>query len=352
MLLLLGAHSRALARSIRDTITVMLAVDIHCHVLVPESADLVAPYADEVSDEFQLWSNERTRAYNAEAFRGIAALMTDPRLRLEAMNRMGVDVDVISITPTQYYYWAEPELGHQAAALQNEAIARFVEFDPARFVGLGTLPMQDPAAAVGELRRIVTEYGFPGVTINPSARGTDYDGPAYEEFWKTVHELDLLVVLHPNGTVDGRRLADYYLINVVGNPMEMTIALIKIVLGGIVERYPGIKILGVHGGGYLTFYLDRMDHAAAVRPDVGYKINGRPSDHLKTLYFDTVVHGAGLAHLVELVGPGHVLMGTDFPYDMGDPDPIGRIKSLTSISNDERADIMGGNAAKLLGLDI
>ncbi len=236
------------------------------------------------------------------------------------------------------------------SALENDAMAQFVNANPDRFVALGTLPMHDPEAAVAELRRIVGNYGFPGVTINPSVQGTDYDDPAYEEFWRTAHELDVLVVLHPNGTIDGRRLADYYLINVVGNPMETTIALTKIVMGGIVERYPGIKILGVHGGGYLPFYLDRLDHAATVRTDVAYKITGKPSDNVRSLYFDTVVHGAGLAQLIDLVGAAHVLLGTDFPYDMGDTEPVSRVNRVEGINPVDKANIIGLNAARLLGL--
>jgi aminocarboxymuconate-semialdehyde decarboxylase len=261
---------------------------------------------------------------------------------------MGIDRQVVSITPTQYYYWAPPDLGAEVAALQNDALAHLAAGHPDRLTALGTLPMQSPDAAVAELRRIVTSHGFPGVAVNPSAGGVDYDHPDYEEFWTTVHELDVLVMLHPNGTVDGRRLGDYYLINVVGNPLETTVALARIVLGGIPERYPGIKILAVHGGGYLPFYMDRMDHAARARPDVAHRISAPPSELLRRLYFDTVVHGAGLAHLVALLGPDHLVLGTDYPYDMGVADPLDRIGALGLDAADEAA-IRGGNAARLLG---
>ncbi len=327
------------------------AVDIHSHALVPEAAELVEPYFTPDDDEFIRWGGDRSNAYNRRGFEAIVPELTDPEVRIAVMDRQGVAVQAIAIAPAQYYYWTEPDLGAEVSRLQNDAIARLVATHPDRFVGLGTLPMHHPEAAVAELERVITEYDFRGVSVNPSARGTDYDDPAYDRFWARAHALDVLVVLHPNGTIDGRRLADYYLINVVGNPMETTIALSRIVLGGVVERHPGIKILGVHGGGYLPFYMDRMDHAAAHRTDVSYEITGLPSTHLEKLHFDTVVFGDGLDYLIDRVGADHVVMGTDYPYDMGEADPLGRVGRVRGLSATDRAKIIGANAARLLDLD-
>lgn len=326
------------------------AIDIHCHTIIPEAAEMVAPYYSPDKDEFMRWGG-RSTVYNRDGLAKLEPFLTDAELRVAEMDRMAVDIQAIAIAPPQYFYWTEPDLGAEVSAVQNDAIARMAEGHPDRFLGLGTLPMHNPEAAVAELRRVVSEHGFRGVSINPSARGVDYDDPRYSDFWGTAHELDVLVILHPNGFIDGARLTDYYMINVVGNPMETTVALAKIVLGGIVERYPGIKILAVHGGGYLPFYMDRMDHAAAARPDVAYKINGAPSDHLKKIYFDTVVFGDGLDYLVDRVGADHVLMGTDYPYDMGERNPVARVGRVAGLSPDDRAKITGLNAARLLGLD-
>ena len=325
-------------------------IDLHCHVLVPEANDLVAPEFAPEKDPFRRWAGERSNAYNATAFADLVPAMTDPQTRLRAMDRMGVDIQAVAPAPSQYAYWASPELGGRAARLINDAIADLVAGHPDRLVGLGTLPMQDPDAAVEELDRIASTHGFPGVSINPSAEGVDYDDPRYEAFWQKAVERDVLVILHPNGFCDGQRLSDYYLINVVGNPLETTVALSRIIMGGVLERHPEVKLLAVHGGGYLPFYTDRMDHAAAHRPDVGYNLSRPPSTYLKQLYFDTVVFGDGLDYLVDRVGADHVCLGTDYPYDMGEADPVARVGRVAGLSAEDRDKIQGLNAARLLKL--
>lgn len=330
--------------------TGVVAIDMHAHTIVTEAADLVAPYFTPESDEFIRWGGERSTAYN-NSLDYLAPMLTDPDLRIKEMDRMRVDYQAVAIAPPHYFYWTEPDLGAKVASIQNDGIARFVDTHPERLVGLATLPMHNPEAAVSELKRAVTELGLKGASINPSAQGVDYDDARYEPFWDLAHDLDVVIVLHPNGFIDGRRLQDYYMINVVGNPLESTVALTKIVMGGVIERHPGIKIVAVHGGGYLPFYMDRMDHAAAERPDVGYKISGKPSDHLRQIYFDSIVFGDGLDYLVDRVGSDHIVLGTDYPYDMGEKNPVDRIARVAGISDEARAQMTGLTAARLLGLD-
>lgn len=329
----------------------MTVIDLHAHALVPAANELVADQHTPDKEAFTRWGGERSNAYNREHFASLVPLLTDPAARIREMDRMGVDIQAVAIAPPQYYYWTDAELGARVTRVINEGLAELVATHPDRMVALGTLPMQDPDGAVAELRRVTTELGFPGVSINPSAEGRDYDDPAYEPFWAEAEARDALVVLHPHGFCDGARLADYYLINVVGNPMETTVALSRIILGGVVERHPGLKILAVHGGGYLPFYMDRMDHAAAARTDVGYNLSRPPSSYLKQLYFDSVVFGDGLDYLVDRVGVDHVVLGTDYPYDMGETDPIGRIARVAGLSDGDRARISGATAARLLKLE-
>lgn len=326
-----------------------LTIDIHAHILVPEISDLVASEFDVSKDPFLRYGGAST-PNNDEIFAKLLPRLVDPVQRLQTMDRQGVTFQAVSIAPPQYHYWAEPDLGTEVAKIGNDAIATLVDTLPERVVGLGTLPMQSPERAVTELERITATFGFPGVSINPSAEGVDYDDARYEQFWAKVEELDVLVVLHPNGFSNGERLTRHYLVNVVGNPMETTVALSNIVLGGVIERHPRLKLLAVHGGGYLPFYMDRMDHAYRNRPDVGANIKRAPSTYLKQLYFDSVVFGDGLDYLVDRVGADHILMGTDYPYDMGEVDPVGRVDRVGNASPEEKKRIKGDNAARLLGL--
>jgi aminocarboxymuconate-semialdehyde decarboxylase len=330
---------------IRPTLT----VDIHAHAIIPRVADLIADRFEPSFDPFLRFGGEST-AYNDGLASMLIPMLSDPPRRIETMDRQGIDWQAVSIAPPQYHYWADGALGIRIARIQNDGIAELVIRYPDRLVGLGTLPMQAPDEAVAELERVITELNFPGVSINPSANGHDYDEPAYEPFWARAEELGAVVVLHPNGFSSGERLTRYYMINVVGNPLETTVALTHIVLGGVLERHRDLRIVAVHGGGYLPFYADRWDHAYVHRPEVGRNISRPPSAYLGMLYFDSVVFGNGLARLIETVGADQVVMGTDYPYDMGDVDPIGRIHRLENLTPDQRRGIVGGTAARLLGL--
>jgi aminocarboxymuconate-semialdehyde decarboxylase len=326
-----------------------LTVDIHAHMMVPEISRLVADQFDPSRDPFLRFGGASTE-YNQKIAPDLLPLLTDPRQRLTHMDRQGVEMQAVAIAPAQYHYWADPDLGDEIARIANEAIAALVDAHPGRFVGMGTLPMQAPDRAVAEMERIASIHKFPGVSINPSAEGVDYDDPAYDRFWGKVEELDMVVILHPNGFTNGDRLDRYYMINVVGNPVETTVALSHLVLGGVIERHPKAKILGVHGGGYLPFYMDRMDHAYEARPDVGALIKRKPSSYLKQLYFDSIVFGDGLDYLIDRVGADHILMGTDYPYDMGEQDPIGRVARASNASENDVMQMSGLNAGRLLGL--
>lgn len=323
-------------------------LDIHSHVLVPAVNQLVETHFSPDRDPFIRYLGKDSAAYNRQHYGEIVPKMTDMRERLQDLDRMGIERQALSIAPSQYYYWTEPELGAEVARRQNDRIAELVADHPDRFIGLGTLPMQDVDRAIAELERISADHGFPGVSINPNAAGRDYDHPDFERFWAKAEELSSLVVFHPNGFTDGQRLTDYYLINVIGNPLESTVAVTRLIFGGVLERHPKIRLCVVHGGGYLPFYPERMDHAYKVRPECQVHISRPPSTYLEQVHVDTVVFGEGLRRLVDLVGPGRLLMGTDYPYDMGVDDPIGQIQAVV---DDEVVDnVLGGNAAKLLGL--
>lgn len=329
-----------------------VTIDIHCHVMTPECEELARPFFTPDKDPFVHYQGESTAEYNRQHLADIVPKLSLPEVRLRDMDRMGVDIQAISVMPPQYFYWTEPELGARLASMQNENLARIVAEHPDRFVGLGTVPLQDVPAAITELDRIVDEHGFTGIEICTSVNGEDFDHPKFAPFFERVQELDLLVVMHPNGYSDGQRLAAYYLINTVGMPMDSTVAISRLIFGGVLERNPDLKICVVHGGGYLPSYPARFDHAYHARDDCREHITRPPSEYLRRLFFDSMVFDAGdLGLLIARYGSDHVLMGTDYPYDMGEDDPVGFVMSVEGLSDEDCSRILGGNAAELLRLD-
>jgi aminocarboxymuconate-semialdehyde decarboxylase len=327
-------------------------IDLHSHIATPACQQLVEGLASPLMDPFTFYAGEQTKVYNAAHFAALVPKLTDPDRRLEDMERMGVDLQVLSVAPPQYYYWADPALGHKLARLQNEHLAALVARQPQRFVGLATVPLQDVDAAVAELDHAVTQLGLRGVEICTNVNGLDLDDRRFRPFFTAVADLDVLVLLHPHGFTQGQRLMAYYLTNVIGNPLESTIAVTRMIHGGLLEELPALKLCVVHGGGYLPFYASRMDHAWAQRPEGRHHIPHRPpSDYLRRIHVDCLVYDqAHLGFLVQQMGADRVVVGTDYPYDMGFYDPVGLIEKTPMAAEDQLA-ILGGNAARLLGLE-
>lgn len=327
--------------------------DIHCHVYIPAADQMVGEAAQTNWDAMHTFANEATREYNRRQMAEIRVPLTSVARRLADMDKAGIDVQALSPSPPQYYYSTPPEVGRQAARLVNEGIAEIVAGHPDRFVGLGTVPLQDPGYAVKELEHIFKEFGFRGVEISTNVAGEELSHAKYRRFFAKAEELGMLIFLHPNGFSDGRRLTDHYFINVIGNPLESTIAVSHLIFDGVLADYPTLKICVAHGGGYLPAYAARMDHAHAAREDCRRVISQAPSSYLKKLYFDTVVFShAQLEYLVAQYGSEHILLGTDYPFDMAMTDPVGFIESAPNLKKAEKAAIQGGNAARLLGLRV
>jgi aminocarboxymuconate-semialdehyde decarboxylase len=327
-------------------------VDIHCHVLTPAADTLVQPVYRPETDALIKFANEATREVNRRQGAAIRDRITSIETRLSLMDEMGIDVQAISPAPSQYFYWTEPELGREAARLINDNIATIAQGHPDRFVGLGTVPLQAPELAVAELERMVKELGLRGVEIATNVEGADLSDARFRPFFAKAEELGILVFLHPSGFSHGERLADHYFINVIGNPLDSTVAVSHLIFGGVLDAYPRLKVCVAHGGGYLPAYSGRMDHAHAAREDCRRVIKKPPTRHLKKLYFDTIVFTPHqLEYLVQQYGGDHVLLGTDYPYDMGMYDPVGFI-SGARLGRDDKAAIMGRNAARLLKIKV
>jgi aminocarboxymuconate-semialdehyde decarboxylase len=253
---------------------------------------------------------------------------------------MGIDVQIIAPPPPQCYYTVPLDIAVKATRIVNDGIAEFCATHPERFKGFGAVPMTDGVEAARELERCRKQLGFTGVEILTNVAGKELSDPAFT-----------LVMIHPNGFTEASRLTRFYFNNVIGNPLETTIALHYLIFDGVLERFPRLKILAVHGGGYLGAYSGRVDHAWGARSDSHNTLPQPPTTYLKRVYVDTVVFTPHqLAALVHQFGPDHVLLGTDYPYDMAEYDPLGHIAAVETFDAPTVAALAGGNAKKVLGL--
>src|SRR5258708_2103975 len=269
------------------------------------------------------------------------------------MDRLGIDMQAISPAPPQYYYWTPPELGRQTSRIINDNIAEIVAGNPDRFVGIGTVPLQAPELAVAELERMVKELNLRGVEICTNVAGAELSEPRFRPFFAKVEELGILVFMHPNGFTEGRRLSEHYFINIIGNPLDSTVAVSHLIFGGVLDAYPRLKICVAHGGGFLPAYSGRSDHGHGARSDARTAITRDPTSYLKKLYFDSIVFTHHqLEYLASVWGSDHILLGSDYPFDMAEPDPVGFIARATGLTTPDKAAILGPNAPHLLNAPV
>jgi aminocarboxymuconate-semialdehyde decarboxylase len=325
-------------------------IDIHCHVINPVVDEMVKHVFSPEREPAMKFANALTRETNRKQNENIWTCLTTVEQRLRDMDKMGVDVQAISSSPAQFMYWLDPELGTRTARAVKENHAAIVARHPDRFVALANVPLQSADAATEELEYCIKRLGFRGVEIGTNIAGREVSR-GLDRFWAKVQELGVMVFMHPNGFTGAERLADHYFNNVIGNPLDTTVAVGHLVFDGVLERFPKLKIVAAHGGGYIGHYPARMDHVWGARVDARTQLKRKPRQSLAKLYFDTIVFDDDqLRHLVNLWGADHILVGTDYPYDMGWYDPHGFVDGCGFLKDADRAAIKGLNAAKLLGI--
>jgi aminocarboxymuconate-semialdehyde decarboxylase len=327
-------------------------IDLHCHYL-DEATELLVQHLPERPAPVSVnTAANRTAAYNRELMQTTyRAPLTSVAVRLADMDAMGVDIQAISPSPTQYYYWATEEASREIVLSQNTHIAEICAAHPDRFVGIGSVSLQHPRTAVEQARYAVKTLGLRGVEVSSIVNGVPIDDKRFDIVWAELESLGAMVLLHPLGTTAGPRLDDHYLSNVIGQPLETEIALLRLIFGGHFDRYQALKICAVHGGGYLPLYVSRSDHAWRVRPEsCGCRL--KPSEYLRRIWFDTLVYDvAHLRRLIDVVGTDRVVIGTDYPFDMGDYDPVDLVNAVTGLPKEAARAILAGNAGELLGLN-
>jgi aminocarboxymuconate-semialdehyde decarboxylase len=328
-------------------------VDIHCHVTSIKAAAMVE--GNEAVSRWFLETQANARSQEINRQNGVRTREqgTSAAQRIADMDLTGIDIQAISPAPRQTYYGADAELGLATARTLNDEIADIVGRHPDRFVGLGTIPLQAPELAIAELERLHKSLGMRGIEIMTHVAGEDLSADRFRNVFRRIEELGLLVFMHPDGFTEARRFKDHYYANVIGNPLDTTVAIHHLIFGGVLEDCPNLKLVAAHGGGYLPAYAGRIDHAAAARPDTGEKLKAMPGAYLRRLYFDSLVYThAQLEFLVAQFGADHILVGTDYPADMGETDPVGFIEGAPGLDDVTRRAILGSNAARLLGIEV
>lgn len=337
-----------MARAHRDDGPV---VDIHCHRECGPAAEAMKDAARAAGKVALGHGDVTTRAVNERQLAEIRPKMDLLDVRIADMDRMGVDIQAVAVAVYQFFYWADPELGAKVARIVNEELVEATSARPDRFLPLGTVPLQDTEAAVGELRYLVTELGMRGIEIGTHVEGEEISAGRLEPFWAEVERLGAVVVIHTQGHTHPQRLQGHNFVNIIGHAFEATLATAHLIFDGVIQRHPDLKIVVVHGGGYLPAYAGRIDHGWRAREDVSEGVPTLPSGYLRKFYFDTMVFEPDqLRFLVDKYGADHVLLGTDYPYDMGDDDPLVLLGATPGLDQSQVDLIAGGNAARLLGL--
>ena len=340
---------------VRDARGKAKVVDIHCHYLNPEISAKTADLMPAKYDPTVIFANELTNQTNLKQMQERAPKLTGIEERLQDMDRMGVDIQAVCPAPYHYFYFTEADHGARLARDVNEGIAKLVASHPDRFVGLGSVPLQNAELAVRELEYAVKVLGLRGVEINTNVNGLNLTDPklGLEKFFAKANELGTVIFMHPLGFTEGSRLTNHYFNNVIGNPLDTTIAVSHLIFDGVVARNPKIKFIAAHGGGFIAHYWARMDHAWRARPDCRTVIKRAPSWYLEKFYFDSITFDPEmLKRLIERFGADHVMLGTDYPYDMGEEDPRGLIKAVKRLSKADRELVEGMNAVKLLKIKL
>ncbi len=329
-------------------------IDVHCHLATPAAQALIAPHARPEYEPYNYFMGADSKQQNGVMFPTIVDPLRNHESRIAHMDAMGIEVQGLATFVSEYGYWAPPSVAAESARLQNDHLAEACAAMPDRFAPFGaTVPLQDVDLAIAEMDRAVDELGFLGLQIGGTIDGHNLDEPRFRPFWQAVAAKGIPVILHPNGYEESHRFGDYFMTNCIGNPLETMVAANRMIFSGLFEELPNLKLVLLHGGGYLPFYASRSDHTWTVRPETRVHIPDHPpSYYMKKLFYDTMVfQPLYLRHLVEVVGADRIMAGTDFPFDMGDDDPLGLIDRTDGLSDEERVAMKGGNAARLFGLD-
>ncbi len=334
----------------------MPAIDIHCHIVPQSCLPMEAVGPDGQTYGFR--TERDADGVLCPVSHGQLNRNCEPEQlwnldrRLRDMDAAGVDIQVLSPAPFLFFYNLSPQDCQERARRLNTAIAEIVYAHPDRFRGMATVPMQDPELAAAELEYAISELGLHGLEMCSNVDGRNLDEPDFRPFFETVQRLDVPVFVHPTNVAGRDRLQRYYLGNLIGNPLDTAICIASLIFGGVLDAYPRLKMIFAHGGGHTAFVVGRWNHGHRLRPEC-QALPRPPETYLRRLYYDTLCHHPrALQYLVDLVGSSQIVMGTDYPFDMGDTQPLKTIAQLDDLSRADREAMRGETAADLYNITL
>lgn len=322
-------------------------IDIHAHILDRETVHILQKETPAAGFKLAITDPEIAQVEFAGVVRPLPRGGWDLERRLQDMDSNGFDLQVLSIYPQTFLYGLEAKLALAVAQIQNDQIAALTKLMPDRFMGIATLPMQAPELAADEMHRAMTKRGLRGVQIGANINGRNLDNRALEPVWAMATQLNAFILVHPMNASGVPGIDSYYLHNLIGNPLDTTVAAASLVFGGVLERHPKLTFCMAHGGGFVPYQTGRFLHGWRVRNEPKVHMKNSPEASFKKLLFDTILHDPRpLQFLVDMVGSSRVFLGSDYPFDMGQYN-IEIVRSL-DITDQEKIDILRDNAVRLL----
>ena len=325
-----------------------MSIDVHAHCIPSELMEVLA--TDGADFGIELTDDRRAIIAGGKPTMPVRDDLISLDARLEAMDKAGIEIQVLSSWVNLTAYGLDPENGALWSRRVNEALAAEAERSPGRFLAIATAPLQEPELAAAELRHATSELGMVGIEIATTVDVVDLVTADLDSLWAAAAEMGSLVLLHPMEPLPGIDLKKHFLDNMIGRPAETTIAIARLVMAGVFDRHPGLRMCVVHGGGFLPYQIGRVQRGWETKPGLAdVDLATPPMSVIKQLYFDTILHNpAALRYLIDLVGADRIMIGTDYPFEAGDLDPLATIDAISGLTEIEREHIVSGTAAHLL----
>jgi aminocarboxymuconate-semialdehyde decarboxylase len=327
----------------------MTTIDLHNHVIPKGVVDAIETSPERFGTRVER-SNGSIRIIHQQGYAyPLFPEFVEVDAKIASLDARKIDVAAISPAPTMYFYWIETDAAVDIARRMNDGIADMVAARPDRLRGMASLPMQDPAAAIAELERVVRDHGFRSASIGTSIEGVHLSDPRYRAFLRRAEELDVFLFAHPYFIGDKCGMEPFYLTNLVGNPLETTMMVANLMFSGALEEVRDLRLLLAHGGGFMPYQIGRLMHGHAVRAEPKAFGAASPLTYARRFFYDSITHHPqALRYLIDLVGADHIAIGTDAPFDMGVASPVAFIDEIPRLTADERHQLCCGTARRLL----